>query len=165
MVALHNRLDGHEFEQAPGVGDGQEGLACMGSQRVRHDWATELNINYPNCFPESYNSSSGKESCNAGDPGWIPGSGGSPREGIGYPLQYSWASLVTRMVKNPTAKWETWVWSLSWKDPLEKGMATHSSLLAWRIPRTEEPGRLQPMRSQRVRHDWVTFTFTFIIEF
>ena len=48
---------------------------------------------------------------------------------------------------------ETWVQSLGWEDPLEKGMATHSSILAWRIPRTEEPGRLQSMGSQRVRHN------------
>ena len=51
------------------------------------------------------------------------------------------------------AVWETWVQSLGWEDPLEKEMATHSSTLAWRIPWTEEPGRLQSMGSQRVRHD------------
>ena len=55
---------------------------------------------------------------------------------------------------------KTWVWSLSWEDPLEKGMTTHSSILAWRIPRTEEPGGLQSIGSQRVRHDWATNTFT-----
>ena len=55
------------------------------------------------------------------------------------------------MVKNPPAMWETWVQSLGWEDPLEEGMATHSSVLAWRIPWTEEPGGLQSMRSQRVR--------------
>ena len=64
----------------------------------------------------------------------IPESGRSPGEVIGYPLQYSWASLVAQMVKNPPAMRETWVQSLVWEDPLEKGMATHSSLLAWRIP-------------------------------
>ena len=80
-------------------------------------------------------SSAGKESaCNAGDPGLIPGSGRSPGEGIGYPLQYSWASLMAQIVKNPFAMWETWVRSLGWEDPLEQGMATHSSLLTWRIP-------------------------------
>ena len=63
------------------------------------------------------------------------------------------------MVKNPPAMWETWVRSLGWEDSLQKGMATHSSIFAWRIPWTEEPGRLQFMGSQRVRHDWVTFTF------
>ena len=73
---------------------------------------------------------------NVGDPGSIPGSGRSPGEGIGYPLQYSWASLVVQLVKNPLAMWETWVQSLGWADPLEKGKATHSSILAWRIPRT-----------------------------
>ena len=53
---------------------------------------------------------------------------------------------------------ETWVWSLGQEDPLEKGMATHSSVLAWRIPWTEDPGGLQDMRSQRVGHDWATNT-------
>ena len=67
---------------------------------------------------------------------------------IGYPLQCSWTSLVADLVKNPPAMWETWVRSLSWEDPLEKGKATHSSILAWKIPRTEEPGRLQSMGSQ-----------------
>ena len=51
---------------------------------------------------------------------------------------------------------ETWVWSLGWEDSLEEGMATHSSILAWRIPRTEEPGGLQSMGSQRVRYNWAT---------
>ena len=55
----------------------------------------------------------------------------------------------------------TWVWSLGWEHPLEKGMATHSSILAWRIPWREEPGRLQSMGSQRVMHDWATFTSLF----
>ena len=74
-----------------------------------------------------YYSSVGKEStCNAGDPGLIPGSGRFTGEGIGNPLQYSWASLVVQLVKNPPALWETWVRSLGWEDPLEKGKATHS---------------------------------------
>ena len=78
-----------------------------------------------------------KESaCNAGDPGSIPGSGRSAGEGIGYPLQYSWASLESQLVKNLPAVWDTWVRSLGWEDPLEEGMATHSSTLAWRIPWT-----------------------------
>ena len=79
----------------------------------------------------------GKEStCNAGDPGSIPGSGRSPGEGIDYPLQYSWASLVAQLVKNLPAMWETWVPFLGWEDSLEKGKATHSSIPAWRIPWT-----------------------------
>ena len=83
------------------------------------------------------NSSVGKESaCNAGDPGSIPWSGRSPREGIGYPLQYSWAFVVAQLVKNLPAMQETWVGSLGWEDPLEKGKATHYSILAWRIPWT-----------------------------
>ena len=78
----------------------------------------------------------------------IPGSGRSPGEGIGYPLQYSWASLVVQSVKNLPAMQETWVQSLGWEDPLEKGKATHSSILAWRIPWTEEPGGLQSVGLQ-----------------
>ena len=83
-----------------------------------------------------------KESAyNAGDSGLIPGSGRSTGEGIGYPLQYSWIypiqySLMAKLVKNLPAMQETWVRSLGWEDPLEKGKATHSSILAWRIPWT-----------------------------
>ena len=66
----------------------------------------------------------------------ISGSGISAGEGIGYPLQYSWASLVAQLVKNLLAVQETWVQSLGWEDPLGKGMVTHSSILAWRIPWT-----------------------------
>ena len=83
-------------------------------------------------FPDS---SVGRESaCNAGDPRLVPGSGRSTAEGIGYPSQHSWASLVAQLVKNPPAMRETWVQSLGWEDPPEKGKATHSSILAWRIP-------------------------------
>ena len=64
----------------------------------------------------------------------IPGLGRSPGEGMDYPLQYSGVSLVAQMVKNPPAMWEIWVRSLVWEDPLEEGMATHSSTLVWRIP-------------------------------
>ena len=63
--------------------------------------------------------------------------------------------LVAHMVKNLPAMWETQVRSLSWEDPLEKGMTPHSSILAWRISRTEEPCRLQSMGYQRIWHDWV----------
>ena len=83
-------------------------------------------------FPRDFSTSSvGKESTySAGDPGLIPGSGRFPGEGIGYSLQYSWAFLVDQLVKNPPAMRETWVQSLGWEDPLEKGKATHSSILA-----------------------------------
>ena len=75
--------------------------------------------------------SDGREStCNAADPGLIPGSGRSSGEGIGYPLQYSWASFVAQLVKNLPAMWETQVQSLGWEDPLEKRKATCSSILA-----------------------------------
>ena len=66
------------------------------------------------------------------------------------------ASLVAQMEKSLPAVWETWVRSLGWEDPLEKEMATHSSILAWRMPWTEEPGGLQSMGSQRVGHDRAT---------
>ena len=102
-----------------------------------------LSVNI-DCFPDS---SVGKEStCNAGDPGVIPGLGRSPGEGIGYPLQYFWASLVAQLVENPPAVRETWVQSLGWKDPPEKRKSTHSSILTWRIPWT-----IQFMGSQRVK--------------
>ena len=83
----------------------------------------------------------------------IPGWGRSPGEGIGHPLLYSWAPLVAQMVENPPSMRETWVRSLGWEDPLEKGMATHTSIVAWRIPWTEEPGRPQSMELQSVGHN------------
>ena len=94
-------------------------------------------------FPDS---SVGKESaCSAGDPGSIAGSGRSAGEGTGYPLQGSWPSLVAQLVNNPPAMQETWIRSLDWEYLLMKGNATHSSILAWRIPWT--------MGSQRVGHN------------
>ena len=70
------------------------------------------------------------------------------------PLMRQRASLVTQMAKNLPVMWETQVWSLGWEDPLEEGIATHFSILAQRIPWTEEIGRLQSIGSQRVGHDW-----------
>ena len=125
-------------------------LSSVGSHRVRHDWchlaaaaalSHDKKTHFINpvqwlihgltgrlIFPDS---SVGKESAyNAGVPGSIPGSGRSAGEGIGYPFQYSWASLVVQLVKNLPAMRETWVQSLGWEDPLEKGKATHSSILA-----------------------------------
>ena len=102
-------------------------------------------------FPSSL---AGKEStCNAENPGSIPESGGSPGEGIGCPFQYSWASLVTQMVKNPSAMWKTCVRSLGWEDPLEEGMETHSSILAWRIPMDRGAWQATEHGVKRVRHD------------
>ena len=98
-----------------------------------------------------------KESAwNAGDPSSIPRSGRSAGEGKTYALQYFGAFLVTQLVKKRPAMRETWVCSPDWEDPLEKGKATHSSILAQRIPWT-----VQSMGSQKVRHDWVTFTLNF----
>ena len=93
--------------------------------------------------------SAGKESaCNTGDPGSIPGLERFTGEGIDYPLHYCWASLVAQLIKNLPATQETWVQSLCWEDPLEKGRATYSNILAWRIPCTVES-----MGSQKVRHN------------
>ena len=146
-------------ENSPEEGDGyplqysglEYSMDCIvpGVLRVRHSWVTftftsplietELILWLAVGFPGSL---VGNEfACNAGDPGSIPGSGrflGLPAgEGIGDPFQYSWAFLATQLlVKNPPALWETWIRSLGWEDPLEKGKVTHSSILAWRIPWT-----------------------------
>ena len=103
-------------------------------------------------FPDS--SVSKETACNAGDLSSISGVGRSTGEGIGYPLQYSWAILVSQLVKNLPAMQKSWVCFLGWEDPLEKGKATHSSILAWWIPWT-----IQSMVLQKVRHDWANFTF------
>ena len=95
-------------------------LQSMGSQRVRHNWVTELNWTELSTLKWGF-----------------PGGSGS---------------------KEPVCNDWDWVWSLGQEDPLEKEMATHSSVLAWRIPWTEEPGRLQSMGSQNVRHNWATKT-------
>ena len=102
--------------------------------------------------------SAGKESaCDAGDPGSVPGLGRSPGEGIGYPLQYTWASLVAQMVKNLPAMRETWVWSLVGEDSPGGGHEQPTLVfLPGESPWTEEPGGLQSTGFQRVRHNWVT---------
>ena len=100
-------------------------LRTLSANLWSNTWRTLLtNLTYLSPLIRGFpDSSVGKESvCNAGDPGSIPGSGRSSGEGIGDPLQYSWASLVAQLVKNPPAMQETWVWSLGWEDPLEKGM-------------------------------------------
>ena len=79
------------------------------------------------------------------------------------PVSLYGVSLVAQMVKNLPAVQEAWLWSLGREDSLKKGMATHSSILAWRIPWTEEAGRLESMGLQRIRHYWVTHIFTFSV--
>ena len=128
-------------------------VRCSSGDRVRGNAAWRCCASENEWYPCFCDSSVGEESaCNAGDPGSIPGSGRSPGEGLGYPLKYSWASLVAQTVRNPPAVRETRVQSLGWEDPLEKGTTTHCSILTWRIPRG----------SQRVGHNWVTFIFTFL---
>ena len=81
-------------------------------------------------------------------------------------IHKSRTSLVAQMVKRLPTMWETWVWSVGWENPLEKEMATHSSILAWKIPWMEEHGRLQSMGWQRVRYNWATsLTHTYIFRF
>ena len=109
-------------------------------------------------------SSAGKESaCNAGDPGSIPGSVRSPGEGRGYPIQYSWAFLVSQMVKNSPAMQETWVRDPGsipgfdpWvgKIPWRRAWQPTPVFLLGESPWTTEPGRLQSMGSQRVGYNW-----------
>ena len=83
---------------------------------------------------------------------------------LSHTAEISWASLVIQMIMEAAWDAETQVQSLDREDPLEKEMATHSSILAWRIPLTEKPGGLQAMGSQRVRHDCVTNTFTWVFK-
>ena len=108
------------------------------------------------CFPHS---SAGKESSwNAGDPGSIPGSERSAREGISYPLQYSWASLVAQLVKNPPAIRETWIWALGWEDPLRR--ESLPTLVFW-------PGEFHGLYSpwghkESDTTEWLHFLFPFL---
>ena len=128
-----------ELGRSPGEGNAYPlEYSCLGNFKEVYG--------YVRGFPDT---SDGKESAwNAGDSHLIPGLGISAGEGISYPLQYSWASLVAQLVKNLPAMWETWVRSLGWEVPLEKRKATNSSILAWRIPWT-----IQSKGSQRVIHN------------
>ena len=114
--------------------------------------STAHDIHYFFVFPGI---SVGKEStCTAEDPGLIPGLGRSAEEGIAHPLQYSWASLLAQLVKNPPAMQETWVRSLGCEDPLEKGTATHSSILAWRThPWVHKESNMTEQLSISLVHD------------
>ena len=127
-------------------------LYCFMVERKKF-WPTSL-LNRSSVTPKGFpDSSVGKEStCSTGDPGLIPGSWRSAGEGIGYPLQYSWAFLVAQVVKNSPAMWETWVRSLGWEDPLGKGKATHS--IFW-------PGEFHGLydpwdRKESDRTEWLT---------
>ena len=117
------------------------GLQSMGPLQVGHNWATFLSL-----FTLLLSRGSISFSLSA----------------IRVVSFASPAFPVAQMVKNLPAMQETWVQSLRREDPLEKGMVIHSSILAWRIPWTEESGRLLSMESQKVEHNWVTLTFTFI---
>ena len=108
----------------------------------------------------------GKESaCKAEDPGSVPESGRFPGEGLGYPLQYSWAPMVAKMVKNPPAMQKTEALSLGWENPLKEAWQPTPVFLPGKSPWTEEPGGLQSMGSQRVGHDLATKQHHYIIIF
>ena len=125
MVGGHHRLNGHGFGWTPGVGVGQGDLACCSSWGHKEsDWVTELNWFFFRSSPISLNDS------------------------INHPvfkwkIKSSYSTLMAQRVKNLPSVQETWVLSLCWEDPMEKGLATYSCILAWRIPWTEEPGGLQ----------------------
>ena len=97
-----------------------------------------------------------------GEPGGLPSLGlhrvGHDWSDLAAAAVGWWASLMVQMVKNPRSMQETWILSLGWKDPLEETMATHSSILAWRILWTEKHGTLQFIKLQRVGHDWSDLT-------
>ena len=127
-------------------------LQSLGSQRVGHDWAGERNIFL--CTFLSLSPTSRYESCKTGHSLCCRNAWPAEKRSI----RLKGASLVAQMVKNPPAMLETGISSVSWDNTLEKGMATHSSILARRMPRTEEPAEMQFMVSQRVRHNQATFT-------
>ena len=139
------------------------GLCFLEASLLRYgDYGWQNTLVFELGFPGS---SADKESaCDAGDPGSIPESGRSPGEGIGYPLQYSWASLVAQMVKNRSAVWKTRVRLLGWEDPLEEGMAHYSSVLAWRIPMDRGAWRAtvhQVAKSRTPLSDWAWHSTVF----
>ena len=110
------------------------GFCYLGCRLFLHGCSSKVQPLLLTGFP---NSSVGKESaCNSGDPCSTPGLGRSSGEGIGYPLPYSWASLMAQLIRNLPAMQETWIRSLGLEDALEKGNATLSSVLAWRDPWT-----------------------------
>ena len=126
----------HETEPRPWLGISWLDTSYPKSPLYRCIWLTQFWTGHMPRVGFS-DSSVGKESAyNEGDTVSIPGWWRSVGEEIGYPLQYSWASLVAQLVKNPPAMQETWVRSLDWEDPRKKGTATQSSILAWRIPWT-----------------------------
>ena len=135
----------------PGTGEAG-GLPSMGSHRVGHDWsdlaAAAAVYTWASLVAQLVKNP--------------PAMQETPVRFLGQedPLKkgYSWPSLVAQTIKNTPAMQEIRILSLGWEDPLKKGTATYSSILAWRIPWTEEPGRLQSMESQRVGYDQATFT-------
>ena len=133
MAGWHHLLNGHEFEWTPGVGDGQGGLACCNSWGCKESDMTEW-LNWT-----ELNETDSHEIWKV----------------VEKKLGFSGGSAVMQEME------EMQFWSLGWEDPLEKEMTIYSSILAWQIPRTEEPGELQSMGSQRVGLDWATNTFTF----
>ena len=114
----------------------KSGIFVVTSVPKKAEDTLSLKMPFYRCEGFPHSSVSKESACNAGDPSSIPGLGRSAGKGIGYPLQYSWASLVAQLVKNLPAIQETPVQFLGWEDPLETRKSTHFSILAWRIPWT-----------------------------
>ena len=131
----------------------------MGPQRVRRDWSDYAHSPHPLVNTRSCAWPQWRQT-ETSDFGAEKGFLQAIQAMVASALKM--ASLVAQTVKNPPAVQVTWVRSLGWEDPVEKEMASHSSILAWKIPWTEEPGGLQSTGSQRVQHDWATNTFTFM---
>ena len=138
---------------------GTFGLQSMRLQRVRLDLVTKQQQQF---ITESQISGCCDSKFSVPLPSWYSRAMGGehnsfPFRFVSVPyLSFPDLSVATLYSKNLPAMWETWVQSLGWENSLEEGMATHSSILAWRIPLIEEPGGLQSMGSQRVRHNWAT---------
>ena len=168
QITYDYMVEVHESEWTPGVGDGQGGLACCDSwgRRVGHVWATELNwtsrlkgLNLVHrvseeLWTEVHNTV--QEEKPKPPPRKRNARQSNCWRRLYKQLSKTEASLVAQMVKHLPTMLETWVWSLGQEDPLEKEMATNSSIRAWKIPWTKEPGGLQAMGFQRVGHDWAT---------
>ena len=179
MAGLHHWLEGRGSEWTPGVGDGQGGLACCDSWGRKESDTTEqliwsdLILKVPIASPTEtkfVQSASGKylalaDSLNIFCPCLfyqsLDCSLPLPPKDTLYPAHMGYLGFTGGASGKEPAhqcrRYETWVWSFGWEDPLEKGMATHSSVLDWRIPWTEEPGKLKSTGSQRwTRLQWLS---------
>ena len=174
MAGWHHQYKGYELGQTSGDDEGQRGLACCSPWgcRVRHDWVTEkqqIIFNFIFCrgssfaFKKFIPTLSQITTCLQEEPLHVMKTPSYSWSILSYYSRSLSRSLLPSKLASLVAQWwrilpvqETWVRSLSREDPLEKEMATHSSILAWETPWTEESGRLQSIGLQRVGHNLVT---------